>query len=192
MAASPTNTDQQFVQMTDEEAIYQEEVAALEQRGRRLRRAALTAGIFQSVGVVCMIYSTVAIRWVLIDFQKPDQTVEDIANYIGVYKIGLVSDGMLAIAETFVGVLLGMILIGAGVNPATSSLIIVTKVIAQAISAMCILFHVVAGVLVDENLSIHATIKNIFYSDNMPPIGNQIAYALLLLNKYGLLVAQGM
>ncbi len=184
-------TDQQFVQMTDEEAIYQESVALMEKRGRRLRRAALTAGIFQAISIVCMIYSTIAIRWVLIEWQQPEKTVYQIAENMGMFKVGLLSDGMTVVADTMVGVLIGLILIGAGVNPATSSLIIVFKVLQQAIMCLNIVFMFIACVLVDENLSIYKTIHNYFYSDNMPPIGTQISYVMLLLNKYGTIVAEG-
>jgi hypothetical protein len=81
--------------------------------------------------------------------------------------------------------LLGLILIGAGVNPATSSIIIAFKLIQQAINGANILFAVAAGLLLDGNLPISATIQKYFYSDNMPPIGTQISYMFLMLNQYG-------
>ena len=189
MTSSPS--DQQFVQMSDEEAIYQESVALMEKRGRRLRRAALTAGVFQAISIVCMIYSTIAIRWVLIEWQQPEKTVYQLAENTGVLKVGLLSDGLTAVADTMVGVLIGLILIGAGVNPATSTLIIVFKVLQQAVMAVSLVFLFISCVMVDENLSIYKTIQNYFYSDNTPPIGTQISYIMLLLNKYGVLVAQG-
>lgn len=185
------STDQQFIQMSDEEAIYQESVALMEKRGRRLRRAALTAGIFQAISIVCMIYSTIAIRWVLIEWQQPEKTVYQIAENMGMFKVGLLADGLTAVADTMVGVLIGLILIGAGVNPATSSLIIVFKVLQQAIMAISCVFMFISLVMVDENLAIYKTIQNYFYSDNMPPIGTQISYIMLLLNKYGVIYAQG-
>ena len=183
--------DQQFIQMSDEEAIYQESVALMEKRGRRLRRAALTAGFFQAVSIVCMIYSTIAIRWVLIEWQEPERTVYSIAENMGMFKVGLLSDGLTAVADTLVGVLIGLILIGAGVNPATSACIIVFKVLQQAIMSFNIVFMMIVGVMVDDNLSIYKTIQNYFYSDNMPPIGPQISYVMLLLNKYGTVFAEG-
>ena len=183
--------DQQFIQMSDEEAIYQESVALMEKRGRRLRRAALTAGFFQAVSIVCMIYSTIAIRWVLIEWQEPERTVYSIAENMGMFKVGLLSDGLTAVADTLVGVLIGLILIGAGVNPATSACIIVFKVLQQAIMSFNIVFMMIVGVMVDDNLSIYKTIQNYFYSDNMPPIGTQISYVMLLLNKYGTVFAEG-
>lgn len=189
--SSNNNTDQQFVQMSDEEAIYQENVAMMEKRGRRLRRAALTAGIFQAVSIVCMIYSTIAIRWVLIEWQQPEKTMYQIGESIGMFKVGIISDGLNSVADTMVGVLLGLILIGAGVNPATASLIIVFKVIQQAVMAINIVFMFIASVMVDENLAIYKTISNYFFSDNMPPIGAQISYVMLLLNKYGIILGQG-
>jgi Domain of unknown function (DUF4386) len=183
--------DQQFLQMSDEEAIYQESVALMEKRGRRLRRAALTAGIFQAVSIVCMIYSTIAIRWVLIEWQQPEKTVYSIADNMGMFKVGLLSDALTAVADTMVGVLIGLILIGAGVNPATSACIVVFKVLQQAIMSFNLVFMMIVGVMVDENLSIYSTIQNYFYSDNMPPIGTQISYVMLLLNKYGIVFAEG-
>lgn len=191
MATETASPDQQFVQMTDEEAIYQEEVALMEKRGRRLRRAALTAGIFQAISVVCMIYSTIAIRWVLIEWMQPEKTVYQIAENMGMFKLGIISDTIKAVADTLVGVLVGMILIGAGVNPATSSLIVVFKIIAQAIAGISVIFLLASTVLVDENLAVYQTIQNYFYNDNMPPIGTQVAYLMLLLNKYSALFAQG-
>jgi len=183
-------TDQQFVQMTDEEAIYQESVALMEKRGRRLRRAALTAGIFLGISILCMIYSTIAVRWVLIEWQQPEKTVYQLADNIGMFKVGILADGLDVVADTFVGVLLGLILIGAGVNPATSSLIIVFKVLQQAVMCINVVFLFIACVMVDENLAIYSTIHNYFYSDNLPPIGTQITYIMLLLNKYGDVVAE--
>jgi len=183
--------DQQFLQMSDEEAIYQESVALMEKRGRRLRRAALTAGVFQAVGIVSLIYSTIAIRWVLIEWQEPDRTMYAIAESMGLFKLGLLTDGLTAVSNTLVGVLVGLILIGAGVNPATSACIIVFKILEQAIMSFNIVFMMIAGIMVDDNLSIYKTIQNTFYSNNMPPIGNQIAYMMLLLNKYGSVFAQG-
>ena len=44
---------------------------------------------------------------------------------------------------------------------------------------------------VDENLALYKTLQNYFYSENMPPIGTQIAYIMLLLNKYSGILAQG-
>lgn len=189
--STPSPANQEFVQMTDEEAIYQEEVITMEKRGRRLRRAALFAGIFQAVSIVCMIYSTIAIRWVLIEWMQPEKTVYQITESMGMYKVGILADGIKAVADILVGVLLGLILIGAGVNPATSSLIIVFKVIQQALMGINVVFLLIAGALVDENLAIAQTIKNYFYSDNMPPIGTQLSYIMILMNKYGVVVADG-
>jgi hypothetical protein len=192
--ASPTAqtaSHSEFVKMSDEEALYQEEVVVMEKRGRRLRRAALTGGIMQTISLLCTIYSTIAIRWVLIEWSEPEKTAYDIAENLGMFKVGILTDSVVTITDTMVGVLIGMILIGAGVNPATSSLIIIFKVIQQSIMAVNVIFLVAAGILLDENLAIYSTIQNYFYSDNLPPIGTQVSYLMLLLNKYGSLFGQG-
>eukprot|EP00339_Tiarina_fusa_P002488 CAMPEP_0117045108 /NCGR_PEP_ID=MMETSP0472-20121206/31218_1 /TAXON_ID=693140 ORGANISM="Tiarina fusus, Strain LIS" /NCGR_SAMPLE_ID=MMETSP0472 /ASSEMBLY_ACC=CAM_ASM_000603 /LENGTH=292 /DNA_ID=CAMNT_0004757007 /DNA_START=41 /DNA_END=919 /DNA_ORIENTATION=- len=193
MDAQATNkqVDQtEFVQMTDEEAMYQEEAMIMEKRGRRLRRAALTAGIFQAISIVCIMYTAITVRWVLIEWNQPERTAYEIGNSIGLFKMGIVADTTMVISETFVGVLLGLILIGAGVNPATSSLIITFKVVATAIMGANVIFMIAAGLLLDENLPIYKTVSQYFYSDYQPPIGTQLAYLMLLINKYGLTFAQ--
>jgi hypothetical protein len=181
----------QFVQMPDEEAIYQEEVMVMDKRGRRLRRAALAAGICLVISIVCTIYTTVAIRWVLIEWDQPEKTAYAISESLFSFKLGILSDTILTVVDTLVGVLIGMILIGAGVNPATSVLIIVFKIIQQAIMGANVIFMIAAGILVDEDLPIYGTIKNYFYSDYQPPIGTQMTYLFLLINKYGQIFAQG-
>jgi hypothetical protein len=180
----------QFVQMTDDEAAYHEEVEILEKRGRRLRRAALAAGIFQAITIVCTIYTTITVRWVLIEWMQPEKTAYEITESIGLYKLGIFSDCLVTVTDTIVGVLLGMILIGAGVNPATSGVVIVFKLIQQAIMGANVVFLIGAGLLLDENLANAKIITQYFYSDNQPPIGTQVAYLLLLLNKYGHIFAQ--
>lgn len=201
MATNPEVTNSQmqqgvadethFVQMTDEEALYHEEAMIMEKRGRRLRRAALTAGIFQSICIICLLYTAITVRWVLIEWNQPEKTVYEIGSSIGLFKMGIFADTIMVIAEVFIGVLLGLILIGAGVNPATSSLVIVFKVISAAIMGANTIFMIAAGLLMDENLPIYKTIQNYYYSDYQPPIGTQMAYYMLLINKYGMTFAQG-
>ena len=181
---------QQFVQMTDEEALYQLEVEKLEKRGKRLRRAALTAGIFLVISIVCTIYTTIAVRWVLIEWLQPEKTAYQISGSMPMFKFGIVGDLIVVVSDTLVGVLIGLILIGAGVNPATSSIIIVFKVIQQAIMGMNTIFLIAAGFLLDENLPAYTVIQKYFYSDNMPPIGTQLSYLFLMMNQYGHYMAQ--
>jgi hypothetical protein len=142
----------QFVQMPDEEAIYQQEVLVMDKRGRRLRRAAMAAGICQIISICCTIYTTVAIRWVLIEWEQPEKTAYAISENLAMFKVGILSDTVVTVVDTLVGVLIGMILIGAGVNPATSVLIIVFKIIQQAIMGANVIFMIAAGILVDEDL----------------------------------------
>jgi hypothetical protein len=182
---SETQSSQQFVQMSDEEVMYQEEVQKLEKRGKRLRRAALTAGIFSIISIVCTIYTTIAVRWVLIEWYEPEKTAYEISESIAMYKFGIIGDIIVVISDTLVGVLLGLILIGAGVNPATSSILIAFKLIQQSINGANVLFSIAAALMLDENLPINEVIQKYFYSDNMPPIGTQISYMFLMLNQYG-------
>lgn len=182
MSSQPT---QSFVQMTDEEAAYQQEVEKLEKRGKRLRRAALTAGIFSLISIVCTIYTTISVRWLLIEPLQPERTAYQIAESMAAFKWGIFGDTMVVISDTFVGALLGLILIGAGVNPATSTILVVFKLLQQAINGANVLFMLAAAMLLDENLPIYSIIQKYFYSDNMPPIGTQIAYLFLMLNQYG-------
>jgi hypothetical protein len=183
-------SSQQFVQMTDEEALYQQEVEKLEKRGKRLRRAALGAGIFSIISIVCTIYTTIAVRWVLIEWMQPEKTAYQIAESMPAFKFGILGDLIVVVSDTLVGVLLGLILIGAGVNPATSSLIIVFKVIQQAIMGVNVLFLITAGFLLDESLPTYQIMQKYYYSDNMPPIGTQISYLFLMMNQYGHHLAQ--
>ena len=186
MSANPD-----FVKMSDEEALYHTEALIMEKRGRRLRRAALLAGVMQVAGIVCLLYTTITVRWVLIEWQQPERTAYEIGNNMGLFKMGIFADVSMVVVELFVGVLLGLILIGAGVNPATSSLIIVFKVIAAAIAAANIFFMIGAGILLDENLPVYKVIQNYFFSDYEPPIGTQMAYYMLLINKAGFTLSQG-
>jgi Domain of unknown function (DUF4386) len=178
-------SSQQFIQMSDEEAIYQEEVQKLEKRGKRLRRAALTAGIFSIISIVCTIYTTIAVRWVLIEWQQPEKTAYEISENMPMYKFGIIGDIIVVVSDTLTGVLLGLILIGAGVNPATSSILVAFKLIQQSINGANVLFSIAAALMLDENLPINEVIQKYFYSDNMPPIGTQISYMFLMLNQYG-------
>jgi len=179
-----------FVQMTDEEAMYQQEVVVMENRGRRLRRAALFAGIAQAIAIVCTIYTTISIRWVLIEWMQPEKTAYDITENLGIYKVGILAETLTNIMDTLTGVLVGMILIGAGVNPATSAIIIVFKVMQSTVMACNNVFMIGAGLLLDENLAIYKTLQNYFYSGSSATIGTQLSYFMLLLNKYGHVFAQ--
>lgn len=187
---SAVTPESQFVQMTDEEFLYREEVVLMEKKGRRLRRAALVAGIMQAISIVCVIYATITIRWVLVEWDQPEKTMYDIRDKIGLFKLGIFADTTIAIVDTIVGLLLGLILIGAGVNPASSSIVIVFKLLQQAIMGFNVIFLIGAVLLVDESFPLYGTIKNYFYSDNMPAIGTQVSWLLLLLNKYGHIFGQ--
>lgn len=187
---SSTEQSSQFIQMTDEEAAYQQEVEKLEKRGKRLRRAALTAGIFALISIVCTIYTTISVRWLLIEPQQPERTAYQITESMAAFKFGIVGDSLVVVSDTLVGALIGLILIGAGVNPATSSILVVFKVLQQALNGANILFMIAAGLLLDERLPIYDVIAKYFYSDNMPPIGTQISYLFLMLNQYGHYFAQ--
>jgi hypothetical protein len=176
--------------MTDEEAVYQQEVEKLEKRGKRLRRAALAAGIFALVSILFTIYTTITVRWILIEPLQPERTAYQITESMAAYKWGIFGDALVVVCDTMVGALLGLILIGAGVNPATSSILVVFKVLQQAINGANILFMIAAGILLDDSLPTYDIIQKYFYSDNMPPIGTQMAYLFLMLNQYGHYFAQ--
>ena len=176
--------------LTNDEVFYHQEAVIMEKRGRRLRRAALAAGVFQAISLVCLLYTSTTTRWVLIDWSEPNVSAYQISSNIGLFKLGVVADAIMVIAETFVGVLLGLILIGSGVNPATSTLIAAFKVVATIIMGVNVIFMIAAGLLLDENLPIYTTIEQYFYSDNAPPIGTQLVYFMLLTDKYGMSFAQ--
>lgn len=179
------STDQQFVQMSESDAAYEEECQKLEKRGKRLRRAALTTGILTAVSIICTIYTTIAIRWVLIEWQLPEKTAYEITESMFMFKTGIFLELVVCIVDVIVGITLGLIIVGAGVNPATAVTICTFKVVQQAVSAANIVFLVGAGILLDSNSSFYQVIQNYFYSDNMPPIGTQISYLLLIINQYG-------
>mmetsp|Transcript_58485 Transcript_58485/g.143046 ORF Transcript_58485/g.143046 Transcript_58485/m.143046 type:complete len:287 (-) Transcript_58485:408-1268(-) len=179
-----------FIQMSDEEAAYQQEVEKLEKRGKRLRRAALACGIFALISIIWTIYTTITVRWFLIEPLQPERTAYQIAESMAAYKWGIFGDISVVISDTMVGALLGLILVGAGVTPATSSILVVFKVLQQAINGANILFMIAAGLLLDESLPTYQVVQKYFYSDNMPPIGTQIAYMFLMLNQYGHYFAQ--
>jgi hypothetical protein len=184
-----SNADQ-FIQMTDSEAVYDEECNKLEARGKRLRRAALLTGILTVVSILCTIYTTIAVRWVLVEWSQPEKTAYDISENMAAFKLGTFLEIVVCIVDVVIGITLGLIMVGAGVNPATAVTICTFKVVQQAISAANIIFLVGAGLLLDSSSPIYDVIQKYFYSDNMPPIGTQLSYLLLLVNQYGFYLQQ--
>jgi len=184
------SANDQFVQMTDSEAIYEDECQKLEKRGKRLRRAALTTGILTAISILCTIYTTIAVRWVLVEWQQPEKTAYEITEGIMSFKIGVFLELVVCIIDVVVGITLGLILVGAGVNPATSVTICTFKVVEQAVNAANSIFLVGAGLLLDNSNPLYEIIQKYFYSDNMPPIGTQLSYLMLLVNQYGYYIKQ--
>ena len=199
---SATEEEMNFVQMeaaelqqpTFEEAaiksVYDQEVMALEMRGKRLRRAALAAGIFQSLSVISSAYTIFAIQWLLIEWMMPDKTAFLIQENWTLWNFGILFQILSTVSDVLVAVLLGMIFIGAGVNPASSILVVILKIVQQSIVGVAVACMVLVGIFVDEDNALAYTMKNYFYSDNLPPIGIQIAYLFLLLNRYGIILSQ--
>jgi len=181
---------QQYNQMSEEEARYQEECDKLAARGKRLRRAALSTGILTVISILCTIYTTIAIRWVLIEWQQPEKTAYSITESMAAFKIGIFFDLVVCLLDIVIGVTLGLILVGAGVNPATAVTLCTFKIVQQAVSAANLIFLIAAGLLLDDNLPIAEVIQKYFYSDNMPPIGTQISFLLLMINQYGHYLSQ--
>ena len=180
----------QFVQMQDGAAgpgfdIHQEEVRVLEKRGRRLRRAALAMGIFLVISIICTCYSFFAIRWNLIDYFQPEKTHYVIEERIGAFRFGVLCETLMIIAETFIGILMGIILIGAGVNPAMSVMVVTFKIIQQAICGANAITLVAALLLYDPANRYSSVIQAFFYSDWTLGIGQNLAYLFLLINRYG-------
>jgi len=179
------SADQQFVQMSDSEAVYEEECQKLEKRGKRLRRAALTTGILTVVSIICTIYTTIAVRWVLIEWQQPEKTAYEITESMFMFKLGIFLELVVCIVDVVIGITLGLIMVGAGVNPATAVTICTFKILQQAVSAANIIFLVGASLLLDNSSALYDVFQKYFYSDNMPPIGTQLSYLLLIVNQYG-------
>ena len=180
----------QFVQMQDGAAgpgfdIHQEEVRVLEKRGRRLRRAALAMGIFLVISIICTCSSFFAIRWNLIDYFQPEKTHYVIEERIGAFRFGVLCETLMIIAETFIGILMGIILIGAGVNPAMSVMVVTFKIIQQAICGANAITLVAALLLYDPANRYSSVIQAFFYSDWTLGIGQNLAYLFLLINRYG-------
>jgi hypothetical protein len=170
-------------------AAIQIEVGRLEMRGSRLRRAAFSAGVCQAISVLCSVYMIFGIHWMLLDWQMIDKTSYNIQSNWIQWNVGVFTETLDCILNTLIGLLLGLIFIGAGVNPASCSLIVVFKIIEQAIVGVAIIFMVMVGIFVNDNNAFSYTIKNYFYSENYPEIGIQIMYLLLLFNKYGIIFA---
>mmetsp|Transcript_4593 Transcript_4593/g.11811 ORF Transcript_4593/g.11811 Transcript_4593/m.11811 type:complete len:294 (-) Transcript_4593:315-1196(-) len=179
------SADQQFVQMSDSEAIYEQECEKLEKRGKRLRRAALTTGVLTVISIICTIYTTIAVRWVLIEWQQPEKTAYEITENMLMFKAGIFLELVVCVVDVIIGITLGLIIVGAGVNPATAVTICTFKIVQQAVSAANIIFLVGASILLDTNSALYDIVQKYFYSDNMPPIGTQISYLLLVINQYG-------
>jgi len=180
----------QFIQMTDSEAVYEEECQKLEARGKRLRRAALITGILTVVSIICTIYNTIAVRWVLVEWEQPEKTAYQITENMAVFKVGTFLELVVCIVDVVIGITLGLIMVGAGVNPATAVTICTFKVVQQAISAANLIFLVGATLLLDVTSPLYDVVQKYFYSDNMPPIGTQLSYLLLLVNQYGFYTQQ--
>lgn len=169
---------------------YEEECQQLMKRGKRLRRAALSTGILTVISILCTIYTTIAVRWVLIEWQQPEKTAYDITESMPMFKIGIFLEIIVCIVDIIIGVTMGLIMVGAGVNPATAVTIVVFKVVQQAVAAANVIFLVAAGLLLDDSNPIYEVVQNYFYSDNMPPIGTQISFLLLMINQYGYYLQQ--
>lgn len=168
---------------------YEQEIKALEMRGERLRRAALAAGACQALSVVSSTYTLFAIRWWLLDWMMPDKTAFLIQESITLWNIGIGFQILSTVADVLVGALLGLIFIGAGVNPASSALVVILKIVQQSIVGFAVVCMVLVGVFVDDNNALAYTMKNYFYSSNLPAIGTQVSYLLLLLNRYGMVLS---
>lgn len=180
-----------FMKLQDDEiAVLQEEVEALELRGQRLRRAAFSAGICQSISVLCSTYVIFAVRWALLDWSMLDKTIYNIQSNWAIWNVGVFAEILGCVANTLVGVLLGMIMIGAGVNAASSSMIILFKLMEQVIVGVSIVSLILVGVFVNEDNALSSTIKYYYYSDAFPQTGMQISYVLLLMNRYGIIFSQ--
>jgi hypothetical protein len=195
--------ENQFVQMRDDQPpmhpddgmmyMNEEEALAIEKRGRRLRRAALATGILSVLSIVCMIYTTIAVRWVIVDWTHAELTAYSIADNMVAFKIGILCDVAMIILQTFIGVLISMILIGAGVNPAMSIMAAVFKIMQLAIMGANVIHLFVASILLDRDLAISSTITNTFFSSYsaQDSIGTNLVYLFLVMNKYGNIFAQG-
>jgi len=184
-----SNVDQ-FIEMTESEAVYEQECQKLEKRGKRLRRAALTTGILTVVSIIATIYTTIAVRWVLVEWQQPEKTAYEISEGMTSFKFGIFLELVVCIVDVIIGVTLGLIIVGAGVNPATAVTICTFKIVQQAVSAANIIFLVGASVLLDQSSSLYEVVQKYFYSDNLPPIGTQLSYLLLVVNQYGYYLQQ--
>lgn len=183
-------SNQQYNQMSDEEINYREECDKLAARGRRLRRAALYTGILTVISILCTIYTTIAVRWYLLEWDQPEKIAYEVTERIFLFKAGIFFDIVVCVVDVIIGCTLGLILVGAGVNPATAVTVVVFKICEQAIAAGNIIFMIAAGLLLDENLPVADVVQKYFYSDNMPPIGTQLAYMMLIINRYGHYLAQ--
>lgn len=106
------------------------------------------------------------------------------------FKIGIFFDVIVCVLDIIIGITLGLILVGAGVNPASSCTLVTFKIVQQAVSASNLIFLIAGGLMLDESLPIADIILKYFYSDNMPPIGTQITYLLLVINQYGFYLSQ--
>jgi predicted nucleic acid-binding Zn ribbon protein len=184
--------ENQFVQMQegkvqDEQYCDEAEAAAMEKRGRRLRRAALIAGIMYAIIIICTVYSTVAVQWVLIDWNQPELTTYNIVDNMAIFRIGIFTDSLLVILDTCVGVLIGLILIGAGVNPAMSVLTVVFKILQCAIAGANIIHLLIVSILLDDNLAVHSVIKTYVNSD----YSQSTVFLFLLAHRFGYIFSQG-
>jgi len=184
-SSAQQSSAQQYDQMSDEEMKYHEECYNLQIRGKRLRRAALQTGILTVISILCTIYTTIAVRWFLLEWDQPEKIAYEITDNILLYKFGVFFDVVVCVLDVIIGVTLGLILVGAGVNPATAVIVVVFKVVQQAIAAGNITFMVASSILLDEDLPYADVIQKYFYSDNLPPIGTQLSYMLLMMNRYG-------
>lgn len=179
-----------FVQMKDGAGppmfdIDAEEARVWEKKGRRLRRAALGMGILMAISIVCQLYSLIVVRWAIIDYYQPEKTAYQIIDRIGAFKFGLFCDTIMIIADSFVGILMGMILVGSGVNPAMSVMVVVFRVIQQAILGANTINMMAALVLLDPTNRLYNVIQTYFYSDWTLGIGQNLAYLFLIINRYG-------
>eukprot|EP00934_Nitzschia_sp_Nitz4_P000809 Nitzschia sp. Nitz4//scaffold46_size129759//125322//126406//NITZ4_003528-RA/size129759-augustus-gene-0.15-mRNA-1//1//CDS//3329552676//809//frame0 len=163
----------------------------------KLRTWGLISGLGYVIIIVCGIVAEVGIRDKLIDFDSPEDTVENIINKPMALRWSMMLEMTMASADIVVSILFAFILVSAGANPILSLASSAFRFMQQAIITGNLMNLFAASILVDPNFDQHIPIATIIGAisganedaDNSTNAAESLAFFFLTLHKYGYLLA---
>mmetsp|Transcript_15473 Transcript_15473/g.24275 ORF Transcript_15473/g.24275 Transcript_15473/m.24275 type:complete len:273 (-) Transcript_15473:172-990(-) len=160
---------------------------------KKLRRWGLSTGLLYVVIIVCGIVAEVGIRGKVIDFSSIEQTAENIRSNPKSLRYSLMLDVIMGCSDVFVSILLGFILVTAGVDPILSIASSGFRYLQQAVIACCLMFLFAASMLLDENMDaiigVGTAIESLSSGEQGVDAAESLAFFFLAMHKYGYLLA---